>query len=164
MSATTAGGGSPDDIDIIAASFVAIGMPRVPARIMTALVLSNEEALTAADLSKTLMLSPAAVSGGIAYLTAADIVRSGVERGTRRRMHRLVSDPPWYATVYSRACLYERVSGSLRDAAVRAGSEAARERATLGADFYRFAATDESAVFTRWLRTITNATLDVPGK
>ena len=47
----------------------AAGMPRMPARVMMALVGSPDEGYTAAELAERLGVSAAAVSGAVRYLS-----------------------------------------------------------------------------------------------
>ena len=62
-------------IERFASVLVEAGIPRMPARVFAALLASDSGTLTAEDLSKQLQASPAAVSGGVRYLTGVGMVR-----------------------------------------------------------------------------------------
>ena len=57
-----------------AAMMTAAGMPRMPARVMMALVGSPDEGYTAAELAERLGVSAAAVSGAVRYLQSIHII------------------------------------------------------------------------------------------
>src|SRR5580658_5102590 len=60
------------------------GVPRMPARVFTALLAADAGQLTAADIGAVLGVSPAAVSGAVRYLLHIGLVSSAGEPGTRR--------------------------------------------------------------------------------
>ena len=70
-----------------AAMLTAVGMPRMPARVMMALAGSPDEGYTAADLADRLGVSAAAVSGAVRYLVSMRLIhrlsRPGDRRATR---------------------------------------------------------------------------------
>lgn len=76
------------------AALMALGIPRIPAKIAIALLLSDTGRLTTIDLTQRLAVSPAAISSGIKLLNTAGIVHVGTIRGGRRYVYQLVADHP----------------------------------------------------------------------
>ena len=68
-----------------AAMMTAAGMPRMPARVMMALVGSPDEGYTAAELAERLGVSAAAVSGAVRYLQSIHIIHRLPHRGRPAR-------------------------------------------------------------------------------
>ncbi|MFI6173316.1 helix-turn-helix domain-containing protein [Nocardia sp. NPDC051052] len=95
--------------------FVYDGMPRMQARIMTCLHLTDSGSLTAAELVHRLDVSPASVSTAIAALEQRDLVRR--ERDSRRERY-CIDDTTWYRTTLNLA----RAAG-VRVEAARRGAE-----------------------------------------
>ncbi|MBW4043034.1 MAG: MarR family transcriptional regulator [Acidobacteria bacterium] len=124
------------------------GFPRVPAQILLRLMVEPDGAMTAAALSASLELSPAAVSGGIRYLGVLGFVRIDVLPGTRRHVYSLPV-LPWYAST-----LIQDRSGPLRTL-IEAGlgdlePGAAHDRLAEMADFFRFLQTELPRLWDRW--------------
>ena len=89
-----------------AAMLTAAGMPRMPARVMMALVGSPDEGYTAAELAERLGVSAAAVSGAVRYLQTMRIIHRLSRAGDRRDRYDLVDDG-WHAVLLANAPLYE---------------------------------------------------------
>ncbi|MEV6736260.1 helix-turn-helix domain-containing protein [Streptomyces sp. NPDC051104] len=77
------------------------GMPKMMARVMACLCISDTGSLTAAELVQRLQVSPASVSKAIAYLESQDLVRR--ERDERRRERYVVDDDVWYQSTMASA-------------------------------------------------------------
>lgn len=75
------------------ALMVHTGLPRMAARVLTCLVVTDAGALTAAELARRLRVSPASVSKAVAYLENLDVVRR--ERAPGRRERYLIDDDVW---------------------------------------------------------------------
>ncbi|MFE0699851.1 helix-turn-helix domain-containing protein [Streptomyces sp. NPDC058872] len=73
---------------------MASGMPRMTARVMACLTLTDSGSLTASELAQRLQVSPASVSKSIAFLDSQGLVRR--ERDDRRRERYVVDDDVWY--------------------------------------------------------------------
>ncbi|MGH3431703.1 MAG: GbsR/MarR family transcriptional regulator [Thermocrispum sp.] len=128
----------------------AIGMPRMSARVFTALLATEQESLTAGELSEWLKISPAAVSGAVRYLVQLGMVHRGRIPGTRRD-HYLIGDDQWYEAVSMKDNAYQRLAGSLDEglAAVRPGGRAS-ERIAETRDFFTFIAKEMPVLVARW--------------
>jgi predicted transcriptional regulator len=80
-----------------AALMVQTGLPRMAARVLACLVTTDTGALTAAELTHQLRVSPASVSKAIGYLEKLELVRR--ERDPRRRRDRyIIDDDTWLRT------------------------------------------------------------------
>ncbi|MCZ9341421.1 MarR family transcriptional regulator, partial [Streptomyces sp. TRM76130] len=76
-------------VEGFAAQLVEAGVQRMPARIFAALLASDTGALTSAELGERLKVSPAAVSGGVRYLSQQHLVSREREPGSRRERYRV---------------------------------------------------------------------------
>lgn len=61
-----------------------MGIPRMPSRVFSLLLSSDEETLTAAELAERLEVSPAAISGAVRQLTQLRMVRRSRRPGERK--------------------------------------------------------------------------------
>lgn len=93
------------------------GMPRMQARVLTALHLTDFGSLTAADLVHRLAVSPASISTAVNALEKRDLIRR--DRTTHRRDLYYIDNHTWYRTTLNLAH------------AARAKVEAARRGAEL---------------------------------
>jgi DNA-binding transcriptional regulator GbsR (MarR family) len=127
-----------------------MGMPRMPARVFTALLATEQQSLTAGELAEWLKISPAAVSGAVRYLVQLGMVHRGREPGSRRD-HYLIGDDQWYEAVSMKDNAYRRLADSLGEglAAVRPGSRAAG-RINDTREFFTFLAKELPALVARW--------------
>ncbi|WP_343954820.1 helix-turn-helix domain-containing protein [Nonomuraea longicatena] len=80
---------------------IGMGLPKMMARVLIGLWLSQDGKLTAAELSRGLKVSPASISTAVGYLTQQGLIRR--ERDPRRRRDiYVVDDDAWYhSTVLS---------------------------------------------------------------
>ncbi|MFH8989734.1 MarR family transcriptional regulator [Streptomyces sp. NPDC017940] len=77
-------------VEQFAELMVHIGLPRTAARVLAALVATDTGALTAADLTRRLGVSPASVSKAVGYLERLELLRR--ERRAEGRRERYVID------------------------------------------------------------------------
>ncbi len=80
---------------------MASGMPKMMARVLACLCLTDSGSLTASDLAQRLQVSPASVSKAIAFLESQGFVRR--ERDERRRERYVVDDDVWYQSMMASA-------------------------------------------------------------
>jgi DNA-binding transcriptional regulator GbsR (MarR family) len=90
------------------------GIPRMPARVFAALLATDAARLSAAELADLLDASPAAISGGVKYLTMVGLVDREGERGSRRLFYR-VPENVWADLMRIRDRLMERWVTVLRE-------------------------------------------------
>lgn len=121
-----------------AAMLAAAGMPRMPARVMMALVGSPDEGYSAAELADRLGVSAAAVSGAVRYLESMRMIHRLSRPGERIARFDLMDDG-WRSMVVSQSPMYGRLADdmdAIADQNVSAPLSAARARQM--ADFLRF--------------------------
>ena len=85
-----------------AAMMIETGVPRMMARILVCLFLSETGGLTAAELVQRLKVSPASVSKAVPYLETLQLVRREREPGQRRERY-VVDEDMWIRTWNQRA-------------------------------------------------------------
>ncbi|UCM91513.1 GbsR/MarR family transcriptional regulator [Streptomyces marincola] len=73
--------------------FAQTGLSRMSARIFAALVISDEGALTAAELCRRLGVSSGTVSTSVQYLTGLGLITRENVPGSRRDLYRVLDDP-----------------------------------------------------------------------
>jgi predicted ArsR family transcriptional regulator len=128
-----------DVVEQSAAVLTAAGFPKMPARVLMALMVSEEGGLTAQELAEHLGVSAAAISGAVRYLQTVGIVRRLARSGSRRDRYELPEDA-WYTAVTSKSPIYGVLAGLAESAvgAINDPSSAARARIDEMARFYRF--------------------------
>lgn len=82
-------------VDEFAGLMAQTGMPRMAARVIAGLVTSDAGALTAAELTRNLRVSPASVSKAVGYLESLDLIRRDRDR---RRERYVIDDDVWLRT------------------------------------------------------------------
>nr|WP_315268022.1 MarR family transcriptional regulator [Microbacterium lemovicicum] len=136
-----------------AAVMTAAGMPRMPARVLMALVAAPDGGSSAADISERLGVSAAAVSGAVRYLQQIHFIRRQSRPGERRDRYELVHDT-FYGSIASNAPVYERLAVDIDAIAeAQADDAAARERAEEMASFFRFIAARLPGLVEEWEAT-----------
>lgn len=80
---------------------IGMGLPKMVARVLIGLWLSEDGRLTAAELSRGLKVSPASISMAVGYLTRQGLIRRERDPQRRRDVY-VVDDDAWYhSTVIS---------------------------------------------------------------
>ncbi|MFF3320484.1 helix-turn-helix domain-containing protein [Streptomyces sp. NPDC003035] len=87
--------------ELFTAVMTASGMPRMMARVLSCITLTDTGSMTAAELARHLQVSPASVSKAIAYLDSQGMIRR--ERDERRRERYTVDDDIWYRSMIASA-------------------------------------------------------------
>ena len=90
------------------------GIPRMPARVLVALLATDSGRLTAAELGEFLQVSPAAVSTAVRYLAQLNMVARERVPGSRREHYRLLDDL-WYEAGARRDQLLDRWEATARE-------------------------------------------------
>ncbi|MFF3503568.1 helix-turn-helix domain-containing protein [Streptomyces sp. NPDC003247] len=87
--------------ETFATVLMASGMPKMMARVMACLTLTDAGSLTASELAGRLQVSPASISKAIAFLESQGFARR--ERDERRRERYVVDDDIWYQSMMASA-------------------------------------------------------------
>jgi DNA-binding transcriptional regulator GbsR (MarR family) len=137
-------------VERFAAEMVEAGMPRMPARVFSALLVSDSGALTSADLGERLRISPAAVSGAVRYLSQVGMISREREPGSRRERYRVHADQ-WYETLTRRDKILVRWEHTLRSGVEAVGEDtAAGQRISETAAFFEFLQHEMTDMLERW--------------
>ncbi len=127
------------------------GFPRMPARVLFALMTADEPGLTATQLAERLDVSPAAISGAVRYLGQLGFVVREAVPGSRRDRYRL-RDRTWYAAVSTAVSFYDVLISAADDAigplggpGTTAGGRVAEMR-----DFFGFVRGKLPAMLAEW--------------
>ena len=133
-----------------AAMMTAAGMPRMPARVMMALVASPDSGYSAADLADRLGVSPAAVSGAVRYLQSIHMIQRLPRHGDRRDRYEIIDDG-WHVVLTANMPLYERLADFVdRVADENADAPASVRRARDMSEFFRFLARRMPQLLEEW--------------
>jgi DNA-binding transcriptional regulator GbsR (MarR family) len=126
------------------------GVPRMPARVFSALLATDSGRLTAAELSEQLQISPAAVSGAVRYLIQVNLLSREREPGSRRDVYRLHNDV-WYEAIVNREPLLSRWQRAIEDGVEAVGPDTpAGLRLSETAEFFAFLRAEMPAMLARW--------------
>lgn len=137
-------------VERFAAELTEGGMQRTAARVFAALLASDDASLTSAELGALLQVSPAAVSGAVAYLSQVGMVSREREPGSRRDRYRLHNEL-WYATFANRNSVLTRWEHTLRDGADSLGRETpAGARIAETSAFFEFLHSELGGLMDRW--------------
>jgi DNA-binding transcriptional regulator GbsR (MarR family) len=137
-------------VERFAAVLVEAGIPRMPARVFSALLASETGSLTAGELASELRASPAAVSGGVRYLTGVGMVSRESEPGSRRHHYR-VPDNVWHEVISGRDRLMARWTSVLRDGVALLGADTpAGARLADSVQYFEFVIAELPRVLARW--------------
>lgn len=122
-----------------AAVLTGAGFPRMPARTLMALMVSESGGLTARELGDELGVSAAAVSGAVRYLQTIGVVRRIAQNGSRRDRYELADDT-WYAAALSKNPVYATLAELAEQtvAVIDDPASPASIRAAESARFYLF--------------------------
>ncbi|MEU2600281.1 GbsR/MarR family transcriptional regulator [Streptomyces hirsutus] len=137
-------------VEHFAAQLVMAGMPRMPARVFAALLVSDAGAGSAAELGETLRISPAAVSGAVRYLDQQHLVSREREPGSRRERYRVHGDQ-WYEALTNREAVIRRWQDALREGVASVGPDSPAGR-RLGETlaFFEFVEKEIETIMERW--------------
>jgi predicted transcriptional regulator len=122
-----------------AAVLTAAGFPRMPARVLMALLVAEAGGLTASELGERLGVSAAAISGAVRYLSQIGILHRVPQAGSRRDRWEFLDDA-WYTALMAKSPVYGVIADLGDRAADAIGDEtdAGAARAREMARFYRF--------------------------
>jgi hypothetical protein len=143
-----------DVVERAASILAAAGFPKMPARVLMALTVTETGGLTAVELSEQLGVSAAAISGAVRYLQTVGIARRVSQSGSRRDIWELPEDA-WYEALTSKNDIYEvlAVQADAGAAAIDDPASLARARLVEMAEFYRFVGRKLPELLEQWEQT-----------
>ena len=137
-------------IEEFAGFMVLSGIPRMPARVLVCLMSENDGALTSAELSERLQISPAAVSGAVRYLTTVHMVHRRHQPGGRREVYTVDKDVIPQAVTGQIPTMIRWVD-ILNEGVTTLGAETeAGRRLAESADFIQFVTGEFEGLMQRW--------------
>jgi predicted transcriptional regulator len=137
-------------IERFAAVLVEAAWPRMPARIFSALLFDDDGRMTAAELSKRLQVSPAAISGAVRFLITARLAGREREPGSRRDVY-VVQDDAWIESIAARDQLLVHWSNLLREGMEAVGPDTpAGRRVRIAHEFALFMHQEMDGLMKRW--------------
>ncbi|GII04057.1 GbsR/MarR family transcriptional regulator [Planobispora takensis] len=104
-----------------AALLAGTGLPRMPSRVFTCLLVSDLGSLTSADLVRRLQVSPASVSKAVGYLESIGLVGRGRDPDGRRERY-VIGDDVWLRAWRTDTRAHAEVSAAARRGAHIFGS------------------------------------------
>ncbi len=136
-------------IERFTAVLVAAGMPAMASRVFVALLVSDD-GLTASELSQSLSISAAAVSGAVRYLTPLGMVLRERVPGSRRDKYRVPGDV-WSIMLRTRDQVMSRWAAMLGEGRDLVGEDTpAGRRLTMHTEFFEFVTDELDGVLERW--------------
>jgi DNA-binding transcriptional regulator GbsR (MarR family) len=150
------GGGRDEDaiarfVERFALTLSEAGVPRMPARVFSALLVADEGRLTAAEIAQTLKVSPAAVSNAVRYLTQVALVAREREPGERRDHYKIHGGDTWYEVTIRRDAMLLRWQEDLREGIEAIGADTpAGRRLEETRQFYQFIHEETPRLLERW--------------
>ncbi len=137
-------------VERFASVLLEAGFPPMPARVFTALLVTDSGRLTAAELAAQLSASAAAISGAVRYLEQLGLISRQREPGTRRDVY-MVLDDIWYEVSMRRDKVLERWVNAARDGVGILGPETpAARRMAESQEFFAFLQREVPAMMARW--------------
>jgi len=137
-------------IERFAAVLVEAGVPPMPARVFSALLVTDSGRLTAAELTELLGASPAAISGAVRYLEHVGMIGREREPGSRRDVYLLLDDL-WYEVAIRRDQVLAQWAVAAREGVKLLGPDSpAGHRLADSQDFFEFLQHEMPAVLERW--------------
>ncbi len=137
-------------VERLGAALSAAGFPPMPSRIFAALLVDDDGRMTAAELSKELSVSAAAISGAVRYLGHIGLLRRERERGGRKDVFVVLEDA-WHGALMNTDQVYAPIIAALSDGVDHLGvGTTARERLQLSLEFLEFVSVEMGGIVSRW--------------
>jgi predicted transcriptional regulator len=141
---------SSHPVEQLGAALTDAGLPSLPSRVFSALLMDDDGRMTSAELTEVLGVSPAAISGAVKYLGNVQMVRRERERGSRREVY-VVDDDAWHGAMVRRDQTYAQILRALDGAlAGHVPGDPAYQRIRLSAEFLRFVDAELAGLSERW--------------
>ena len=130
------------------------GVPRMPGRVLLALMSADEDSLTAAELAGRLGVSPAAISGGVRYLMQVGLLARQPVHGSRRDRYRMPNDA-WYEATLVKTTMLKTFSDIADEGVAALGGPSTPSGARVAdmRDFFRFCEAELPVLLEKWRAT-----------
>jgi len=141
---------SSSPVEQFGAALADAGLPSLPSRVFSALLMDDDGRMTSAEVTHVLGVSAAAVSGAVKYLAHLQMIRREREHGSRRDVY-VVDDDAWHGLMLRRSQMYAPVLRALQGAIDSRGRDhASYRRLMLTAEFLRFVDDQLADLADRW--------------
>ncbi|MFJ9839731.1 MarR family transcriptional regulator [Kitasatospora sp. NPDC101155] len=152
------GGRDPQQVQEFAEFFTGLveqqGLPRMAARVLTCLCVTDSGALTAADLVQRLQVSPASVSQAVNVLEQQGIVRRERVPGERRERY-VIDDDVWLRSTLAALRMNDAlIAASRRGAEILGATTPAGARFESSAEFLLTMSEALQQVMDRWRQRV----------
>lgn len=126
------------------------GMQRLTARVLAALLFTEQETMTAADLVETLHISPGSVSTAVKSLTGVGLIERVPAPGSRREHFRF-REGAWATLMSGQNQVVKTMREAAEEGIALTGEEStAGRRLTEMRDFYTYLWRELPALIDRW--------------
>jgi DNA-binding transcriptional regulator GbsR (MarR family) len=137
------------------------GFPRMPARVLMAVMTDDAEVLTAGEIGERLGVSPAAVSGAVRYLIHLRMLEKIPLPKSRRDGYRVPEDA-WYEGTALKTDIYRTAAQMSAEAAKALGEDTpAGRRMTVMREYFEFIQDQFPRILQLWKER--RAALDADG-
>nr|WP_059010839.1 MarR family transcriptional regulator [Streptomyces specialis] len=137
-------------VERFAADLTEAGMQRMASRVFACLLVSDEAALSSAELAERLRISPAAISGAVRYLAQVHLVTREREPGSRRERYRLLPNA-WHESIANRDAVLRRWGSTMRAGIDVVGpASTAGRRVAETEEFMEFLLSELHGILERW--------------
>lgn len=139
-----------DVAERVGSALQAGGLPRLPSRVLAALLAHDEGRMGAGDLARVLHISPASVSSAVGYLDRLRLIRREREPGSRRDSY-VVMDDAWHDLMLQTDQIYLPIIAAFAYGVEASGPDTrAGARLQLQVDFLEFIRTETNSLVARW--------------
>lgn len=130
------------------------GFPRMAARVLMVMTVSDEPTLTAGELAERLGVSPAAISGAVRYLIQIGMAVREPVAGSRRDRYRL-SEDTWFEATVTKMTIFKQIADLTTEAVAALGDPTtpSSARVTEMRDYYQFVNAELPGLLERWTAT-----------
>jgi DNA-binding MarR family transcriptional regulator len=126
------------------------GLQRMTARVLAALLFTEQPSMTSGELAERLQASSGAISGAIKMLSSVGLVERVPAPGSRRDHYRL-RDDAWAILFTNQNVVISAMQAAAEAGIAATGSDSpARQRLTRMRDFYAFMLEEIPALLERW--------------
>ena len=136
-------------VEHLASALSEAGLAPLPSRVWAALLSDPDGRMTAAELSGSLQVSAAGVSGAVNYLAQVGFIRREREPGSRRDVYVAMEDV-WHAMLLRSDQTYAPIIRALDEGVAAAIDDQARERLEESREFLGFVAEEMALMAKRW--------------
>lgn len=141
-----------DVAEQLALTLSGLGLQRMTARVLAALLFTEQPTMTSGDLSERLRASAGSISGALKMLTAVGLAERVAVPASRRDHYRL-RDDAWAVLFTSQNVTISAMQDAAAAGIAATGSDsAAHHRLTQMRDFYAFLLAEIPDLLERWRR------------